>query len=72
MLSTESRIEMLLSLNILIKKAEKETRNLYSNLFGYMPLLSISKQADNLKWLEWFLLFVLFQLNIKDKKRYLI
>lgn len=70
-LFTKFRVEKLLLPDISIKEAKKKTRNLWSNSSSYLPLPSTSEQIDNLKQLKLFPPFVLFWLDIVDRKRML-
>lgn len=67
----ESKIEKLLLLDILVKKAEKKTKNLQSNFFNYIFLLNINKQRSNLKYLKLFPFFMLFWLDFEVRKKIL-
>lgn len=72
MLSTKFRVEKLLLLDISAKEAEKEDRDGWSNLSGHMFLPSISDQINNLKQLKLFSSFMLFRLDVENRKKMLV
>lgn len=71
MLSTQSKVEKLVSPDIQAKEGEKNNKNRWNNSFDYLPPQIPSDQTDNLKRLKLFFPFVLFYLDIEDRKRIL-